>query len=215
MPEAQISGAERKARDEERRKEAKTKLAEVNGRRRVEEIFHSPCEYSEFYHMSDLEKVPVLFSPTLDLEDCTKRLTVSPVEQSLLKIIKPGYEVSTDGPGPAKRLRSVSFPYDSQKVLLYVREENEIVFTALLLHSPSMESLITAIDEKYNIPATNIKNIYKQSKKGILVKMDDNILAHYTNESTFVIDLKDVDHDLNGRSIFDITLIEIEANTKS
>jgi len=45
--------------------------------------------------------------------------------------------------------------------------------------------------------------------------MDDNILAHYTNESTFVIDLKDVDHDLNGRSIFDITLIEIEANTKS
>ena len=45
--------------------------------------------------------------------------------------------------------------------------------------------------------------------------MDDNILAHYTNESTFVIDLKTVDLDIKGNSIFDITLIEIDANTKS
>jgi len=29
------------------------------------------------------------------------------------------------------------------------------------------------IDEKYNIPATNIKNIYKQSKKGYVQLLED------------------------------------------
>lgn len=54
-------GAERKARDEERR--ASKRRATPSGKRRLDEMYHTPLERSEFYSMADLSKPPVLFSP--------------------------------------------------------------------------------------------------------------------------------------------------------
>jgi len=62
-------GAERKTRDEERRA-AKRKLT-ATGRKKLDEMYHTPCDRSEFYAMSDLAKPPVLFSPAEDLDKIT------------------------------------------------------------------------------------------------------------------------------------------------
>lgn len=34
------------------------------GRKRMEEVFHSPCDRSEFYNMANLSSAPVFFRPT-------------------------------------------------------------------------------------------------------------------------------------------------------
>jgi transcription factor CP2-like protein len=62
-------GAERKTRDEERRA-AKRKLT-ATGRKKLDEMYHSQCDRSEFYSMSDLGKPPVLFTPAEDLDKLT------------------------------------------------------------------------------------------------------------------------------------------------
>lgn len=59
-------GAERKTRDEERRA-AKRKMT-ATGRKKIDELYHPPCERSEFYSMSDINKPPVLFSPAEDID---------------------------------------------------------------------------------------------------------------------------------------------------
>ncbi|XP_015787180.1 protein grainyhead isoform X1 [Tetranychus urticae] len=69
-------GAERKTRDEERRA-AKRKLTAtgnqsyLDGRKKIEEMYHPPCDRSEFYTMSDRTKPPVLFTPSEDLDKIT------------------------------------------------------------------------------------------------------------------------------------------------
>ncbi|KAI5707824.1 hypothetical protein M8J77_010569 [Diaphorina citri] len=59
-------GAERKTRDEERRA-AKRKMT-ATGRKKMDELYHPPCERSEFYTMADTTKPPVLFSPAEDID---------------------------------------------------------------------------------------------------------------------------------------------------
>ena len=55
-------GAERKARDEERRAN-KRKMNQSAGKRRLDEMYHPALERSEFYTMQDTHKPPVLFTP--------------------------------------------------------------------------------------------------------------------------------------------------------
>ena len=50
-------GAERKARDEERR--ASKRRTTPSGKRRLDEMYHTPLERSEFYSMADCSRPPV------------------------------------------------------------------------------------------------------------------------------------------------------------
>ena len=59
-----ILGAERKARDEERR--ANKRKMNNTGKRRIDELYHTATERSEFYSMADLSKAPFLFRPGID-----------------------------------------------------------------------------------------------------------------------------------------------------
>ena len=59
-------GAERKARDEERR--ANKRKMNNTGKRRIDEMYHSATERSDFYSMADLSKQAVLFTPSTDPE---------------------------------------------------------------------------------------------------------------------------------------------------
>jgi transcription factor CP2-like protein len=69
----QLKGAERKTRDEERRA-AKRKLT-ATGRKKLDELYHTSCERTEFYAMSDTAKPPVLFSPAEDLDKVNVSVT--------------------------------------------------------------------------------------------------------------------------------------------
>jgi len=59
-------GAERKARDEERR--ASKRRMTTTGKRRLDEMYHTATERSEFYTMRDRDKAPLMFTPTEDPE---------------------------------------------------------------------------------------------------------------------------------------------------
>ena len=59
-------GAERKARDEERR--ATKRRMTTTGKRRLDEMYHTATERSEFYTMANRDRPPILFTPTEDPE---------------------------------------------------------------------------------------------------------------------------------------------------
>jgi len=57
-------GAERKARDEERR--ANKRKMNNTGKRRLDEMYHNATDRSEFYTMADMSKPPMFFRPITD-----------------------------------------------------------------------------------------------------------------------------------------------------
>ncbi|GAB0199382.1 grainyhead-like protein 3 [Grus japonensis] len=96
----------------------------------------------------------------------------------------------------------------NNNVLLYVRRESEEVFDALMLKTPDLQGLRTAISEKYGLPEESIYKVYKKCKRGglplchealsvmlspvygwILVNMDNNIIQHYSNHMAFLLDM--------------------------
>ncbi|XP_022915234.2 protein grainyhead isoform X4 [Onthophagus taurus] len=92
----------------------------------------------------------------------------------------------------------------NERVMLYVRQESEEVYTPLHVVPPTTAGLLNAIENKYKISASSINNLFRKNKKGILAKMDDDMVAYYCNEDLFLLELKTVDEDL-----FDITFVEL------
>nr|XP_023023836.1 protein grainyhead isoform X2 [Leptinotarsa decemlineata] len=112
---------------------------------------------------------------------------------------------------PLKRTKLMSIgssstlpPPLNERVMLYVRQENEEVYTPLHVVPPTTTGLLDAIENKYKISASSINNLYRKNKKGIIAKIDDDMLAYYCNEDLFIFELKAVDEDL-----FDITFVEL------
>jgi hypothetical protein len=60
-------GAERKARDEERR--ASKRRTTPSGKRRLDEMYHTPLERSEFYSMAELGRSPVRLKSCFFLDE--------------------------------------------------------------------------------------------------------------------------------------------------
>ncbi|OWF54580.1 uncharacterized protein LOC110443256 isoform X2 [Mizuhopecten yessoensis] len=209
-------GAERKTRDEDRRRtnRAKSEASHTSSRKRNEqELFWPPCERSEFYSMAETQTFPVLFTPASDQEESTKSSPVNGLLQdddgnSSLNSTVDCLEDS--GYPLAKRQRRDSYGQymDFPKILLYVREQHETVFTALMLRTPTLQGLLQSVQEKYNVLASKVKSTYKRSKKGILVRMDDNIIRHYSHESTFMIELNELNEDKD----YEVILTEIDPN---
>ncbi|KAK8388893.1 hypothetical protein O3P69_020683 [Scylla paramamosain] len=206
-------GAERKTRDEERRA-AKRRMAATT-RKKYEDLYHPPCDRSEFYSMMDLTKPPVLFTPADDIEKM-------PMELHGFY----GHE-SDNGDQPRKELCGAGLPNGSmdspmtevfshvskrsrltppltERLMLYVRQDGEDVYTPLHLVPPSIVGLRTAIEEKYKIPTQTIKNIYRKNKVGVMAKVDDEMLRHYCNEDVFLMEVQHRDGDS-----YDLTLIEL------
>lgn len=100
---------------------------------------------------------------------------------------------------PLKKLKV--FPSD--RVLLYARREKEEFFQPLHLVPPSLAGLAKAIESKYKVEASSIKNIFKRCKKGVTVRMDDDMVKHYCNEDTFLLEL------LATEDAVDVTLVEL------
>ncbi|XP_074642358.1 grainyhead-like protein 1 homolog isoform X2 [Tubulanus polymorphus] len=193
-------GAERKTRDEQRRREAKLKMLESSGyqKKKLFQI-HPPCEKTELYSMVDVESRPFLFfghqMPPPPIF-CPPAPAVAP--RPVASAIAPP---NTDGlPPPAKRQKI------DGELLLYVRRKDETVFTALVLQKATADGLKDAIEEKFQIPASDIRSINKYSQKGIIVKVDDDVIRHYPSESIFQIDIHRGEDETTG---YEVTLREI------
>uniref|UniRef100_A0A8C3SNM7 Grh/CP2 DB domain-containing protein n=1 Tax=Chelydra serpentina TaxID=8475 RepID=A0A8C3SNM7_CHESE len=190
-------GAERKIRDEERKQNRKKGKGQAS---------HASPDYSNdityFKTMTDLDSQPVLFIPDIHFGNLQRTGQVgnnNEKHSSILvkRMFRPVEEEF--GPLPLKQMKEEGL----KRVLLYVRKETDEVFDALMLKSPTVKGLMEAISEKYGLPVEKIAKLYKKSKKGILVNMDDNIIEHYSNEDTFILNMEST---VEG---FKITLTEI------
>ncbi|KAG7265759.1 hypothetical protein CRUP_014509 [Coryphaenoides rupestris] len=168
-------GAERKMRDEERKRtKRRGKLASETSANKglVSSSMGADCTF--FKSIEDHVSQPVLFIPETHLSTMqrggvtTPLTTLDEIERSSLK--RSYQDRGDQGSMPSKHPRRD----DSQRVLLYVRTESE------------------EISEKYGIQKDNIWKMYKKCKRGIFVNMDDNIIKHYSNQSAFLIETTEV-----------------------
>ncbi|XP_071355721.1 grainyhead-like transcription factor 2b [Trachinotus anak] len=197
-------GAERKIRDEERklfRKKSKVKDGSVG-------VITVPkkSDATYFKTMTDLEAQPVLFIPDVHFGNLQRAgqvftFNTEDIEREGSVLVKRMFRPSDEDlcPSPHKQIKEETH----KRVLLYVRKETDEVFDALMLKSPTLRGLMDAISEKYGVPTERIAKVYKKSKKGILVNMDDNIIEHYSNEDTFILAME------SHADTYKVTLTEI------
>jgi len=229
-------GAERKLRDEERRA-AKRRMT-PSGKRRLDEMYHETFDRSEFYSMSDLNKGPTLFTPPEDPEKATqlnadfpgfyspqrpmepmKPLTNGDLLPGLMPVTSNVVEPLTRAPEKTvlpyteKTKRPRIIPPVSERIMVYVRQETEDVYTPLHLVPPTVPGLIASIENKYKINASNIRYLYRKNKDGIIAKIDDDMLRHYCNEDVFLMQVM-VTEGPGGEEtmVYDITLSEIQSS---
>ncbi|KAI1713924.1 CP2 transcription factor domain-containing protein [Ditylenchus destructor] len=187
-------GAERKLRDEDKRANRRRNnggAASNCGRKKSEGEFHEMCDRSEFYHMSDLDKPAALFVPSDDFDS-----------RFLDSTSIASYEASLSELEPLPKR-----PRPCERIMIYVRERDEDIYTPLHLMPPTLAGLSHAIGEKYNLDESKISAFYKQcTKGGVTVKIDDDMLRHYTNQDTFIIDIKPRQDD---PSLCTVTLAEL------
>lgn len=190
-------GAERKMRDEERKRTKRRGKADANTKSLVSSSMGSDCTF--FQTLDDHVTQPVLFIPEAHL--CSLQRMATPMdemERSSMKRLYPDRDQNSSPPSKQARRE------DPQRVLLYVRTRTEEVFDALMLSAPTLSGLREAVSEKYGMQKDAIGKIYKKCKRGIFVNMDDNIVEHYTNQSAFLIEMSE---DIGGQ--FQVTLIEV------
>ncbi|CAK6949323.1 grainyhead-like transcription factor 2b [Scomber scombrus] len=197
-------GAERKIRDEERKLFRKKSKGKDGG---VGVITASKkSDTTHFKTMTDLEAQPVLFIPDVHFGNLQRAgqvftFNTEEIEREGSVLVKRMFRPSDEDlcPSPQKQIKEETH----KRVLLYVRKEMDEVFDALMLKSPTLRGLMDAISEKYGLPTERIAKVYKKSKKGILVNMDDNIIEHYSNEDTFILNIE------SYADAYKITLTEI------
>lgn len=112
------------------------------------------------------------------------------------------------GAGHAQLMGHPATPPLSERVMLYVRQESDDIYTPLHVVPPSTQGLLNAIENKYKISPSSISNLYRKNKKGIMVKIDDEMVKHYCNEDLFLLEVKRDSHS-DEDELYEITLIEL------
>ena len=198
-------GAERKFRQEERR--ATRKVAAAG--QRVLEMYHQCQERSEFYSMLDLTRVPVLYTPSPNTHNASNQnLFNGNVLATNAAVLK--HNGVPESPLDIKRRKTV--PPPDTRMVVYVRQENEEIYTPLHLVPPTVPGLARAVESKYNVSASAIRYFYRRNKKGITAKLDDDLLKFYCNEDTFLMQVTAIElegSEGNDSIMYDITLCEI------
>uniref|UniRef100_A0A3B4GP03 Grainyhead like transcription factor 3 n=1 Tax=Pundamilia nyererei TaxID=303518 RepID=A0A3B4GP03_9CICH len=189
-------GAERKMRDEERKRSKKRGKNTNDAKSLVSSSIGNECTF--FQTLDDHITQPVLFIPETHLSSLQRMVGPHLTTVSSLKRLYPDREQTSSPTNKQARKE------DAQRVLLYVRTNSEEVFDALMLNSPTLSGLREAISEKYGLQKETIGKIYKKCRRGIFVNMDDNIIQHYTNQSAFLIEVSEL-----GNGQFQVTLVEV------
>ncbi|XP_038120017.1 protein grainyhead isoform X1 [Culex quinquefasciatus] len=108
--------------------------------------------------------------------------------------------------GPQIKRQRMTPPLN-ERVMLYVRQDNEDIYTPLHVVPPTTVGLLNAIENKFKISTSRINNIYRKNKKGITARIDDDMIRHYCNEDIFIIEVRQYEEDL-----YDITLTELPSH---
>jgi len=169
--------------------------------------------------MVDLSRTPVLYTP--------QPTTAQPAPQAtMLGLVGGGSAPAVSATGGVSILKSNTattaqpeakrrkvLPPPESRMVVYVRQENEEIFTPLHLVPPTVPGLARAIETKYNVSATAIRYLYRRNKKGITAKLDDDLLKFYCNEDTFLMQVTAIELEgVEGHEsiMYDITLCELQ-----
>lgn len=211
-------GAERKNKDEtksvERRMQKFMKQSPgVDSELGPASVFHPPSKETVLTSTSTFGPKPFLFvAPLLEtstansetaLSNSETTLTPSKVAStSLLASIRERETKRTfsntlsrtkedldnlEVDAPAKKAARIP---NRHMITLYARKEEEKVYNALILDSLSVHDLKLQVSKKYDVPADMIKNVFKKTKKGLLVHFDDEMISQFQDEDDFLIDLQ-------------------------
>ncbi|KAK1212769.1 GRHL2 protein, partial [Pygoscelis papua] len=197
-------GAERKIRDEERkqnRKKGKGQASQASCNNSEGKLSALPLQKKSditfFKTMADLDSQPVLFIPDVHFGNLQRTGQVGNDNEAscssvlVKRMFRPVEEEF--GPSPLKQMKEEGLKRGNSQFLA-------VKNNAVGLMPSSWEGQIS---EKYGLPVEKIAKLYKKSKKGILVNIDDNIIEHYSNEDTFILHMESM---VEG---FKITLTEI------
>ena len=82
---------------------------------------------------------------------------------------------------PEKRARIL--PPTSERIMIYVKQDSELAFTALHLKPPTIQGLILALESKYKINGRSIRHLHRVNRLGHKVKIGNllNFTQFYSN----------------------------------
>uniref|UniRef100_S4RMP9 Grh/CP2 DB domain-containing protein n=1 Tax=Petromyzon marinus TaxID=7757 RepID=S4RMP9_PETMA len=201
-------GAERKIRDEERkqmRKKAKgqaaVSLCNASGDMKSSVVAAvKRSDLTLFKALADLSSQPVLFIPDIhftNLQRSAQGFSSTPedVERDGSVMLKrPPHFFNEEFASPAKQLKEEPLKKGGSvyhPLVVSGRTCGSVYHP--LVASGSARCIVQLISEKYGVSLESIRKIYKKCKKGMLVYMDDNIIEHYSNEDTFLLEMDELD----------------------
>lgn len=173
-------------------------------------LFHAPSRETLFTSTSTLGHKPFLFVPQQDADSSSGMVRDHTAASDFLASIRDreskrtfgntlrqtkdefgALEVDNDGDtecegAPPKKAARIH----SRKVItIYVKKQEDSVYKALLLDSPTVYDLKLEVGKKFDAPADMIKSVYKKTKKGLVVQFDDSMVEQFQNEDDFIIEL--------------------------
>ena len=112
--------------------------------------------------MVDLSRTPVLYtpgpaSPTPAGAATGPAAALALTASSPQSAVSPGVSVLRNNSGEQAGKRRKVLPPPETRMVVYVRQENEEIFTPLHLVPPTVPGLARAIETKYNVSATAIR----------------------------------------------------------
>eukprot|EP00117_Sycon_ciliatum_P045410 scpid32861/ scgid32641/ Grainyhead-like protein 2 homolog; Transcription factor CP2-like 3 len=75
----------------------------------------------------------------------------------------------------------------SHPLTIYVRKSEETIYNAVMLYSLTVQEVAENISKRYHINSALIKAVYKHTKKGILVNMENRMVECFENEDDLVV----------------------------
>uniref|UniRef100_A0A1I8A5S6 CP2 domain-containing protein n=1 Tax=Steinernema glaseri TaxID=37863 RepID=A0A1I8A5S6_9BILA len=176
-------GAERKLRDEYRRQQ---KRKQMNRPRKSDFEYHEPCDKSEFYHMSDLQKPAALYPGNTEEMETLRRTSMS---MDSMEIKGP----STDRVVIYGKRRE-----DAVFTPIVITPPSDAVFTPIVITPPSVVSLAHAVAERLGVAADKVVSVFKHCRKGATVRFDDDMIRFYSSGDIFILELGRSTEDPNG-----------------
>ncbi len=152
---------------------------------------------SVFQRAYDLVAKPNLFRPELQSCGESKDSLALPPDARLRASFSRGLaDCLMEGPSknkkrPRQQQRKQQSSQFSQpvipRVLIYARQENEEVYNALHVMPPTVQGVMRAISAKYLIDTVDIRFVFRKTRRGIIVKLDDDMVKYYSNGDVFIM----------------------------
>ncbi|XP_059087618.1 grainyhead-like protein 1 homolog [Tigriopus californicus] len=199
-------GAERKTREEERRMMRSGSSSNFT---------FQPQPQSLFQRAFDLVTEPILYDASMtpspafvvtnnvagmgdDLSDSPDILP-SPVLAERISEARDTHHGLGDHSEESSRAKG-------NRVMLYVRQDEEEILTPVHVVPPSAPGLIRAIASKYVLDAIDVRFLFRRTHNDLLVKMDDEMIRHYVDGDVFIMKVLSTRDIGNGKEFFDIIL---------